>query len=375
MALWFCLRHISERSEGSSRWHTLVTWCAFTATLLFSLTVKRENILLATALPVIVFLVQYTNKRSGRSPIRNTRWVGLSALLALIFSFQMKLFQTMRSETILLNKFPITSTELIRLLPVFLRSFFVVQWYGGAVILVLMGAIVVWRRKSLELFPLLLFAAYVLLYAFHIRSYYEMQSGSTDSRAALRFSMSLMSMWSIIAGLGTASLVGWVRRGRSWKNHSARVNWIAACTVVVVLGVSYYATTCFRDDVVEDEFRMRIEPSLTAARIAARDHTRENYIVTLEPLIPQMYAEQSINVLSLYSLDGTVMKDIGFSEGATGVLYLDEQIYRTPADAERYKSQLYYLNHFQHKTLTSSEVFSVVRISPVPIEHDSKQDH
>ena len=89
--------------------------------------------------------------------------------------------------------------------------------------------------------------------------------------------------------------------------------------MVVVLGVSYYATICFRDDEVEDEFRIRIEPSLTAARIAARDRTRENYIVTLEPLIPQMYAEPSIDVLSLYSLDGTVMKEIGFSEGVTDV--------------------------------------------------------
>lgn len=375
LVLWFCLRHISERSEGSSRWHTLVTWCAFTATLLFSLTVKRENILLATALPVIVFLVQYTNKRSQCSPILNARWPVLSAVLAFILGLQMKLFQTMRSETTLLNKFPITSGELIRLLPVFLRSFFVVNWYGGAAILVLIGAAVAGRRKSLDLFPLLLFAAYVLLYAFHIRSYYEMQSGSTDSREALRFSMSLMSMWSILAGLGTASLVGWVRRRRFWKNHSVRVNWIAACTVVVVLGVSYYATTCLRDDEVKDEFRIRIEPSLTAARIAARDRIKENYIVTLEPLIPQMYAEQSIDVLSLYSLDGTVMKEIGFSEGVTGVLYVDEEIHRTPADAERYKSQLEYLNQFPHSTLTSNAVFSVIRIGAVPAGHDPSQDH
>ena len=211
LALWWCLRYAFARPEHSSRWHPLVTWCAFTTTLLFSLTVKRENILLAIVLPVIVFLVQFFNKRSQLSPIRNAWWIVLGSLVAFIFSLQMKLFQSMGSETVLLNKFPITSGELIRLLPVFLRSFLVANWYGGAAILVLIGAAVAGRKRSLALFPLLLFTAYVLLYAFHIRSYYEMQSGNTDPRAALRFSMSLMSMWSILAGLGSASLFGWVR--------------------------------------------------------------------------------------------------------------------------------------------------------------------
>lgn len=362
LALWWCLRYAFARPEHSSRWHPLVTWCAFTTTLLFSLTVKRENILLAMVLPVIVFLVQFFNKRSQLSPIRNAWWIVLGSLVAFIFSLQMKLFQSMGSETVLLNKFPITSGELIRLLPVFLRSFLVANWYGGAAILVLIGAAVAGRKRSLALFPLLLFTAYVLLYAFHIRSYYEMQSGNTDPRAALRFSMSLMSMWSILAGLGSASLFGWVQRTRSYVGHRVLYNRIAACTLVVVAGVSFLATTRFREDVVEDEFRMRIEPSLTVVRAAVSDQTRASYIVTLEPLIPQMYSRPSVNVVSLPELDGTVMKEIGFSEGATDVLYLDEQIHRTPADAVRYKTQLEYLNQFQHDTLINDDGFSVVRI-------------
>jgi hypothetical protein len=362
LALWWCLRYAFARPEHSSRWHPLVTWCAFTTTLLFSLTVKRENILLAMVLPVIVFLVQFFNKRSQLSPIRNAWWIVLGSLVAFIFSLQMKLFQSMGSETVLLNKFPITSGELIRLLPVFLRSFLVANWYGGAAILVLIGAAVAGRKRSLALFPLLLFTAYVLLYAFHIRSYYEMQSGNTDPRAALRFSMSLMSMWSILAGLGSASLFGWVQRTRSYVGHRVLYNRIAACTLVVVAGVSFLATTRFREDVVEDEFRMRIEPSLTVVRAAVSDQTRASYIVTLEPLIPQMYSRPSVDVVSLPELDGTVMKEIGFSEGATDVLYLDEQIHRTPADAVRYKTQLEYLNQFQHDTLINDDGFSVVRI-------------
>jgi hypothetical protein len=365
LVLWFCLRHISARSAGGGPWNALATWCALTTTLLFSLTIKRENVLLAIVLPVIVLLVQFTNRRSARTVIRNARWIVLSATLALILNLQMKVLQTMSGETALLSKFHITFAELAWLLPTFLRSFFVVQWYGGAVILVLIGAIVALRRRALGLVPVSLFIAYVLLYAFHIRSYYEMQAGNTDPRAALRFSMNLMSLWSILAGLGSAALLGWIRRTRSYEGHKVVFNGIAACGVAVIAGVSFFATSSFREDVVEDEYRMRIEPSLSAVQVAARDRTRETYIVTLEPLIPEMYADSGVDVLSLDDVDGTAMKEIGFSGGVTGLLYLDEQIHRTPADAERYKRQLDCLNRFQQTVLISNDVSSVVRVGAV----------
>ncbi|MGB8478020.1 MAG: hypothetical protein WCE63_04160 [Acidobacteriaceae bacterium] len=364
LILWFCLRHVSARPGDEGRWHALLTWCAFTAILPFSLTVKRENILLGVLLPVIALIVHVTTKRPPRLPMRNVWGVVLSAMLALFLSLQMRLFRTMSDETDLLRKFPPTPGQLIALLPVFLHSFFIVEWYGGAVILVLIGAIITWRRKSLGLFPLIVFAAYVLLYAFHIRSYYELLSGNTSPRSALRFSMNLMSVWSILAGVGAATLVRWLSRTRMWERHRVVANRIAVGAVVVIVAVSYGATTYFREDVVEDEFRMRIEPSLAALRIATDDRTKPNYILTMEPLIPQMYAEPTVDVLSLPAVNGPVMQQIGFSQGTTGILYLDETIHRTPADAERYKDQFEYLHQFPENTITSNDVYSIIRIAP-----------
>jgi hypothetical protein len=228
---------------------------------------------------------------------------------------------------------------------------------------------------ALGLHPLLLFGSYVLLYAFHIRSYYEMQSGSTHSRNALRFSMNLMSVWCVLAGLGTAYLLEWLRRSRVWKNHRVKRTWILVCSVAVVLGVSYHATRCFRDDVVEDEFRMRITPSLTAARVAVRDRRNENYVLTLEPLIPQMYAEPNVEVLSFEELNAAVMDKTGFSQGLAELVYVDEEIHRTPADAERYKNQLAYLDQFPHSILARSEVYSLVRIERLPTRDDLSKNH
>jgi hypothetical protein len=364
LILWFCLRYVSARPGDEGRWHALLMWCGFTAILLFSLTVKRENILLAVLLPVITLIGHVTTKRPSRLPMRTVWGVALSAMLALLLSLQMRLFRTMSDETDLLRKFPPTPGQLIALLPVFLHSFFIVEWYGGAVILVLIGAIVIWRRKSLGLFPLIVFVAYVLLYAFHIRSYYELLSGNTSPRSALRFSMNLMSVWSILAGVGAAALIKWLSRTRVWGCHRVLANRIAVGVAVAIVAVSYGVTTYFREDVVEDEFRMRIEPSLAALRITTDDRTKPNYILTMEPLIPQMYAEPTVDVLSLPAVNGPVMRQIGFSQGTTGVLYLDENIHRTPADAERYKGQFEYLHQFPESTITGNEVYSIIRIAP-----------
>jgi hypothetical protein len=298
----------------------------------------------------------------------------LSAALGLMFSFQLHLFQTQSSEIAMLHKFPLTAAELVSFLPIFVSSFFVAQWYGGAIIVVLIGVIVALRQRGLALFPLLLFAGYLLLYVFHIRTYYEMQSGSTDARAALRFSMSLMGMWSIFAGLGTASMLRWFRRTRIWTNHRVPVNWIVGCTVAAIVGASFFATDYFREDVVRDELRMRIEPSLTAVQAADHDPKMQTYILTLEPLILQMYANPNVNVISLRALNDEVMKDIGFAQGVVGVLYLDEQIHRSTADEERYKSQLEYLNQFRRTSLTSNSLFAIVKIENVSAGNGASQD-
>jgi hypothetical protein len=269
----------------------------------------------------------------------------------------------------MLHKFPLTASELISFLPIFVSSFFVPQWYGGTIILVLIGVVVAFRQRGLALFPLLLFVGYLLLYAFHPRTFYEMRSGSTDSRAALRFSMSLMGMWSILAGLGTAAMLRWLRRTRIWTCHRVSANLVTGSAIVVIVGVSFFATDYFREDIVRDEVRMRIEPSLTAVQIANNDRTGRTYILTLEPLILQMYASPDVDVIGFRSLNDAVMKNIGFDQGAANVLYLDEQIHRSPADEERYKSQLECLNQFQRTSLTSNPVFSVIQIGKVSIRN------
>ena len=213
------------------------------------------------------------------------------------------------------------------------------------------------------------------MYAFHIRSYYEMRSGQTDPRAALRFSMNLMGLWSILAGLGTAALLGLFVRSRLYKSHQIILNTVGTCVLLFAIGVSFAATKAFRDDAVEDEFRVRIMPALTAVQIASTEGPNRDYITTLEPLIIQMYASPNVNVLDLGALDCTVLEDLGFSERRIGVLFLEEQIHQTAADAERYQTQLTCLNSFKRNTISNNEAFAVVRLSPKSGVHGTEGGH
>jgi hypothetical protein len=66
-----------------------------------------------------------------------------------------------------------TPRHLVTFIVGFLKSFLVSKWYGGTAFAVAAGVVVAcaWRRRAL--LPLVLLAAYILLYASHIRSYYE----------------------------------------------------------------------------------------------------------------------------------------------------------------------------------------------------------
>ncbi len=200
LAAWLYLRFSNSHQLG--RRAQAVMWVAYSATLLFAQTVKRENILLAAIMPVMFpLMLQARNSRRLERYILGAAVIATSAL-AVILSTKMHLLQTSSSEAELLRQFPMTSRHLTAFAIGFFRSFFVNKWYGGTALAVLAGVVVACKRRNRTLLPVVLLAAYVLLYAFHIRSYYEMKSGLVEPQAALRFSMNFMTLWAIVAGLG-----------------------------------------------------------------------------------------------------------------------------------------------------------------------------
>ena len=109
-----------------------------------------------------------------------------------------------RSETAEYATFPFSLAVLRTMLPLFLRSYLSVSWYLGSSILVLLGLIASIRARRRYIYPISVFTAYLLLYASHVRSYYQLQGGDVTQFDTLRYSINLAGLWSILAGLGFA---------------------------------------------------------------------------------------------------------------------------------------------------------------------------
>jgi hypothetical protein len=172
------------------------------------------------------------------------------------------------------------------------------KWYGGIVFAVMLGMLVSWRRKGLSLAPLFLFAGYLALYAIHIRSFYDMRSGHVESFEALRFSMNLTSLWSILGDICIGAAIelshsSWPRQ--LFMQPPTRLLWIAG---TVVLGVSFTITTKLHSKAVEDEGIARLTPARSVLSMASHDVTN-NVIVSMEPLVIQICDDRGYCAVSL----------------------------------------------------------------------------
>jgi len=106
LVVWLYLR-LCDSDQLALR-SQIVTWTAYSATLLFSQTVKREDILLAIIMPIMLpFMLQAGySRRTGRYKV--AALVLVTSGLAAILSVKMHLLQTFSNEAELLRRFPVT---------------------------------------------------------------------------------------------------------------------------------------------------------------------------------------------------------------------------------------------------------------------------
>ena len=362
LIIWLYVRSISALSVTERQWIKWMRWSALTAVLLFSLTVKREDILLAIILPFTLPLIAGWRTAPRFERMRLLLLFVLSAAIALALCVHMRLMQTTEGEAALLRAYPFTVARLATFVYGFARSFFVNQWYGGTVAAVGVGAVVVCRRRGLLLVPLIVFIAFGLLYAFHVRSYYEMRSGQIETMAALRFSMNLMTVWALLGGIGIGTVMTMATGLGLYRRHKRASLIMGVGILVAVLVASFVMTRNLRADAVEDETNVRLIPARTAFQFAFRSGSPSDYIVTLEPLIIQMYAKSTVRVVDLANVSPTELEKLIDSGEAGRFVYLDESIHQTEADSIRYGEQTQYLDSLSQRVVYSTEGFRIIVI-------------
>ena len=132
--------------------------------------------------------------------------------------------------------------------------------------------------------------------------------------------------------------------------------------LVVYAASAYRYTTVLRDDVANEELRARIEPSIVASQLALASGSADTYVITLEPLVIQMYSPQNVNVIELTRLNHQLIEALASLHEHLNLLYLDNAIYRNEIDERRYRPQLDFLRRWGRESLHRSDQFEVVKL-------------
>jgi len=363
LVIWFYARFIIAVRSCEGYWRNLMYWSAFTSVLLFSMAIKREDFLLGMVLPITaLFLIPRETPLAMR---RRTLmpFMLATATLVVLLSVEMGLWQTTGGEVELAKMFPLTAGRLAVFFFGFVRSFFVAKWYMGAILAVAAGAIISMRRRGLSLVPLILFIGYFMIYALHIRSYYEMQSVIIEPYSALRFSMNFMCLWSLLAGIGIGAVILQVRASRLYAAHRRASRIVGYCLMAALIVASFVLTKQIRDDAVEDETNVRISPAQRALRFAATGSQPSDYIVTLEPLMVQMYGDTTASVVDLSAVNSEQLRALITSSETSGFVAVEEANREAEADFVRYGDQLRYLHSLPGSEVYRADGFRIVRIA------------
>ena len=358
LALWFCLR--LWQTEAGSVVAEGFRWCAYTCALLFAETVKREDVLLALALPVIVLFVSQRDKRArGRS-----LWVPMivTSVLALLLCFKIHLLATSQNEQYLLRSFPLTGARIFGFIWGFLSSFGVVRWYGGTCLAVLAGIFLSIRKRRFALLPVVLLVSFIALYATHVRGYYEMQSGRVSPEGALRFSMNIMGLWALTGGLGLGGVVRWLQLHHKLNLKDETSRHLLGGTGAALMLASIVTTVYLRRDAVEDETNSRFNPALVALRAASLDGPNPTFILTMDPLVVQMLAGANTRIVDLESVDMVTIDELIASKARLLLLKDNQRFGET--DQKRYGAPLLRVLSLPSRPLGGGDDFMVSLLQP-----------
>jgi hypothetical protein len=363
LSFLLCFRLLNSNNRGSLS-TLLLNWMALTFSALLAAAVKRENVLL---IPVMVFagLLLDTQNNDAQDGRKWLRYLMASGSCCLCFAFtivQLQLFRTVRSETTEYAAFPFNLAVFRTMFPLFLKSYASVGWYLGGAVFVILGVVVSTQSRKHGIYAIALFAAYLLLYTSHVRSYYELQGGSASEFDTIRYSMNVAGLWSIIAGLGFGYLRILLTKGRVnalFRRHPRVIVWVG---IVAYVLSSWALTSRLREDMIADEFAERLQPAVSALEVVGKLGTDRTYVITLEPLVLQMLSREPVNVIDFGYLNMTLAQSLAKDHPNITFLYVEQAIYASQADRERYGEGFDFVGRVHKVLLYRGDKYSIYQI-------------
>jgi hypothetical protein len=350
----------SEHKNNDSVYKNILGMASIAFTIVFSILVKTTNISLVFCLPIagLVYIVGHKTLKDKYS--RNRFLMSFSAvIIVFLFSVLVLKFQTaveINRNDIGINPFSFSFFK--TLAPVFAKSFFNFKWYLFYSALFIVGVYFGLIRKN-GIFPIVIFFFYFILHASHYRSYYFTRGVPVTTDEALRYMTSLISVYSIIVGLGIYGLwEGLKALGRSKVNVHMRKS-VVLGLAILVLGVSLLFTLKCRSYFFEDEFNVRIAPVLKTLEYLK---SKDDVLITSEHVLFQIYGNADLKLIDFCSIENQIpKKEVESLIQSTNVYYL-QTMDRGGVDEERYQKQYRNIDSKSKELLFSGNNYQLFKL-------------
>lgn len=349
--------------QSSNRPVVTVTWLALTMTMLFAIVIKRENVILAGALPLAWALSSQLSPHKDGSRGRLYLMILTVVVVALFAVEQLRLLDSVRNETAEFLGFPFRWDVASSLLPLFGRALLSGRWYLYSGVLAIIGLGVALRRIDLRLWPFIVFVAYLATYSLHVRSFYMLFHDDVSALETLRYLTNVMSIWALMVGIGVASIVHYC--SAIVPAHVSRPFAIAALGIGAAIALR--TILLWRSELIRDERVARIGPAARALAVATHETADATYIVTPEPLVVQLFGPSDIRVAALQTIDSELLEELGRDPRRSRLVVLNHSIYRTPENISRFAEQYRALAGFKQEMLASD---ADIQLSEITLHGD-----
>ena len=343
LALLLYLAFLNSASEGKgSLLNKILGLSAIAFSMIFSIMVKTTNMSLVFCLPIAGLISLMAEKKIKDRNQRNKLLISLPVIfIVFLFSALVLKYQTaveINKGDIGLNPFSFSFFKMLA--PIFAKSYFNFNWYLFYSALFIIGVYFGLRKKN-GIFPIVIFFFYFILHTSHYRSYYFTRGVPVATDEALRYMSSLVSVYSLIVGLGIYRLWQWLKAlGRSRVNVHVR-NSISIASAILILGVSIIITLKCRAYFVEDEYNGRIAPVLKTLEYLIN---KDDVLITSEHILFQIYGRADLKLIDFCSIDNQIPEDEVDSLISSANVYYLETMDRGVVDEERYHQQYRYID-------------------------------
>jgi hypothetical protein len=356
--------HLITHDSNDTSPRTLLTWLALTLSSLFGVVVKRENLVVMPILFLGTAILATGKSSEAKRRIWSRNFLVLTSIcLCVWFAIsQLELIRSLQREAVEYSGFSFRFSLFRTTFPLFLKSYLSPVWYLSGGVLVLFGVFVSLRRRGLGIFPAMLFLTFLIFYAAHVRSYYQLENASVSEIETIRYSMNFAGVWAILAGFGFSYLISLrhkVQFAGLIKTTPPVFAWFLFGMVVVG---SWILTARLKEDMIWNEFSARIQPAESAVAIVAKLGVDNTFVITQEPLVIQMLAEDPVNVIDFKYSNIALIQDLLRNNPESMFLYLEEDTNDSAVNKQRYRDSVRFMDRVQKQELSRGDNYAIYQL-------------